>query len=285
MNAQQPVGLWLVATPIGNLGDIPERAIDVLRDVSFVACEDTRRTGLLLQRLGIGHRPLVALHEHNEAAAAPVIVERLTAGETAAYVTDAGMPTVSDPGQRLVEAVAAAGLGVSVVPGPSAPVAALAVSGLPARRWVMEGFLPRSRKARMSRLAEVAAEQRTVVLFESPRRLGATLADLAEACGADRPAAVARELTKLHEEVVRGTLADLAVAYAEPPKGEIVLMVGPAPPAAPTDHQIRAELRAELDSGASARDAAVAVAQRLGVSRSRVYRLAVEFAGMKCAEG
>ena len=150
MTAPEP-RLWLVATPIGNLADISERALEVLRSVSFVACEDTRRTGLLLQRLGIGKRPLVALHEHNEAAAAPDIVERLAAGETAAYVTDAGMPTVSDPGQRLVDAAAAAGLGVSVVPGPSAPIAALAVSGLPAQRWVMEGFLPRSGNARTRR--------------------------------------------------------------------------------------------------------------------------------------
>ena len=200
------------------------------------------------------------------------------AGETAAYVTDAGMPTVSDPGQRLVEAVAAAGLGVSVVPGPSAPVAALAVSGLPAHRWVMEGFLPRGGKARASRLAELAAEQRTVVLFESPKRLGPSLADLAGTCGADRPAVVARELTKLHEEVVRGTLAELAARFAEPPKGEIVIVIGPAPPAVPTDAQVRAELRAELDSGASARDAAAAVAQRLGANRNRVYRLATDLA-------
>jgi len=277
MSALEP-RLWLVATPIGNLADIAPRAIEVLRDVSFVACEDTRRTGLLLQRLGIGGRPLVALHEHNEAAATPQIVARLAAGETAAYVTDAGMPTVSDPGQRLVEATAAAGLGLSVVPGPSAPVAALAVSGLPAQRWVMEGFLPRGGKARATRLAALAAEGRTVVLFESPKRLGVTLADLAASCGAERPAAVVRELTKLHEEVERGTLAELAARYAEPPKGEIVVVVGPAPPATVGDAQISAELTAELDTGASARDAAVAVAQRLGVSRNRVYPLATELA-------
>ncbi len=275
--SRQP-GLWLVATPIGNLADIAPRAVEVLREVSFVACEDTRRTGLLLQRLGIGGRRLVALHEHNEAAATPDIVDRLAAGETAAYVTDAGMPAISDPGQRLVAAVVAAGLEVSVVPGPSAPVAALALSGLPTDRWVMEGFLPRGGNARTSRLAEIGVEQRTVVLLESPKRLGATLADLAGACGTDRPAAVARELTKLHEEVVRGTLAELAAAYAEPPKGEIVVVLGPASPAAPTDSQISAEVQAEMDSGASTRDAAVAVAQRLGVSRNRVYPLATELA-------
>ena len=272
--AGQP-SLWLVATPIGNLADIAPRALEVLRDVSFVACEDTRRTGLLLQRLGIERRPLVAMHEHNEAAVAAEITERLVAGETAAYLTDAGMPTISDPGQRLVSAAATAGVRVSAVPGPSAPVGALAVSGLPAQRWVMEGFLPRGGTARTSRLAEIAAEQRTVVLFESPKRLGATLAALAETCGGDRPAAVVRELTKLHEEVARATLAELAARFAEPPKGEIVVVVGPASAAAVSDVQISAELKAEFDSGSSVRDAAAAVAQRLGVSRNRTYPLAV----------
>ena len=270
--------LWLVATPIGNLADIAPRAVEVLAAVSFVACEDTRRTGLLLQRLGIGGRPLVAMHEHNEVAVASQIVERLAAGETAAYITDAGMPTISDPGQRLVEAVAAAGLPVSVVPGPSAPVAALAVSGLPAQRWAMEGFLPRGGNARSMRLAEIADSPRTVVLFESPKRLGATLADLVEACGAERIAAVVRELTKMHEEVARDTLGGLAERFAEPPKGEIVVVVGPAVPTAPTVAEISAELERELADGASARDAAATAARRLGVSRNRTYPLAVELA-------
>ena len=270
--------LWLVATPIGNLADIAPRAVEVLTAVSFVACEDTRRTGLLLQRLGIGAQPLVAMHEHNEAAVAAQIVQRLTAGETAAYITDAGMPTISDPGQRLVAAVAAAGLTVSVVPGPSAPVAALAVSGLPAQRWAMEGFLPRGGSARSMRLAEIADSPRTVVLFESPKRLGATLADLVEACGAERPAAVARELTKLHEEVVRDTLGGLAARFAEPPKGEIVVVVGPAISRPPSDEQIRAALHGELAAGSSARDAAAAVAQRLGVGRNRTYDISTELA-------
>ena len=270
--------LWLVATPIGNLADIAPRAVEVLAAVSFVACEDTRRTGLLLQRLGIGGRPLVAMHEHNEVAVASQIVERLAAGETAAYITDAGMPTISDPGQRLVEAVAAAGLPVSVVPGPSAPVAALAVSGLPAQRWAMEGFLPRGGNARSMRLAEIADSPRTVVLFESPNRLGATLADLVEACGAERPAAVARELTKLHEEVLRATLGELAARFAEPPKGEIVVVVGPAISRPPSDEQIRAALHRELAAGTSARDAAAAVAQRLGVGRNRTYDISTELA-------
>ena len=270
--------LWLVATPIGNLADIAPRALEVLREVSFVACEDTRRTGLLLQRLGIEARPLVAMHEHNEATVAAEIVQRLTAGETAAYITDAGMPAISDPGQRLVAAAAAAGIGVSAVPGPSAPVTALAVSGLPTDRWVMEGFLPRKGMARGQRLDEIAAEQRTVVLLESPKRLGATLEDLAAACGADRRAVVVRELTKLHEEVARGTVAELAAQFAEPPKGEIVVVLAPATSQPPSDEQIRAELHRELASGASPRDAAAAVAARLGAGRNRVYRLSTELA-------
>ncbi len=273
--AEQPQ-LWLVATPIGNLGDIAPRAVEVLSDVSFVACEDTRRTGLLLQRLGIGSRPLVALHEHNEAEACGRIVDRLQAGESAAYVTDAGMPAISDPGQRLVEAAAAAGVVVSVVPGPTAPVAALAVSGLPTDRWVMEGFLPRKGEARDQRLAEIASERRTVVMLESPRRVGATLAELAEACGGDRLAAVARELTKLHEEVCRGTLAELATRFAVPPKGEIVIVLGPASARAVSDAAIVDEIRIELANGASARDASATVAERLSVGRNRAYPLAVE---------
>ena len=270
--------LWLVATPIGNLGDISRRAVEVLGEVSFVACEDTRRTGLLLQRLGIAKRPLVAVHEHNEVEASALIVDRLLAGETAAYVTDAGMPVVSDPGQRLVATAVDAGITVSVVPGPSAPVAALAVSGLPTDRWVMEGFLPRKGAAREQRLRDIAAEQRTVVLLESPKRLRITLEDLAEASSADRPAVVIRELTKLHEEVVRGSVAELAARFAEPPKGEIVVVLAPAATRAPTDEQIRVELRHELAVGASARDAAAAVANRLGIGRNRVYPLAAALA-------
>ena len=270
--------LWLVATPIGNLADIAPRAVEVLSAVSFVACEDTRRTGLLLQRLGIGGRQLVAMHEHNEATVAAEIVRRLTAGEAAAYITDAGMPAISDPGQRLVAAAASAGVVVSAVPGPSAPVTALAISGLPTDRWVMEGFLPRKGKARRQRLDGIASEQRTVVLLESPRRLGTTLDDLAEACGADRPGVVVRELTKLHEEVARGTLAELAARFAEPPKGEIVVVLGPATSEPPSDAQITAELHCELEAGATPRDAATAVAERLGVARNRTYRISTELA-------
>lgn len=270
--------LWLVATPIGNLADIAPRAVEVLRDVSFVTCEDTRRTGLLLQRLGISGQPLVAMHEHNESAVAAEIVQRLTAGETAAYVTDAGMPAISDPGQRLVAAAASAGIAVSAVPGPSAPVAAVAISGLPTDRWVMEGFLPRKGSVRSQRLDDIAAERRTVVLLESPKRLGTTLEDLAAACGADRPAVVVRELTKLHEEVARGTVAELAARFAEPPRGEIVVVLGPATAQPPSDEQITAELHRELEAGASPRDAAAAVAERLGAARNRTYRLSTELA-------
>ncbi|MYA25519.1 MAG: 16S rRNA (cytidine(1402)-2'-O)-methyltransferase [Acidimicrobiales bacterium] len=270
--------LWLVATPIGNLDDIAPRAVEVLSSVSFVACEDTRRSGLLLQRLGIAGRRLVAMHEHNEATVAAEIVQRLKAGETAAYITDAGMPAISDPGQRLVAVTTSAGIGVSAIPGPSAPVTALAVSGLPTDRWVMEGFLPRKGRARSQRLDGIAAEQRTVILLESPKRLGATLDDLAEVCSADRPAVVVREMTKLHEEVARGTVAELAARFAEPPRGEIVVVLGPAISQPPSDAQITAELHRELDAGATPRDAATAVAQRLGVARNRTYRMSTELA-------
>ncbi len=270
--------LWLVATPIGNLADIPPRALNVLSDVSFVACEDTRRTGLLLQRLGVARRPLLALHAHNEAAACAAVIKRLQAGETAAYVTDAGMPTVSDPGCRLVAAAAAADIGVSVVPGPSAPVAALAVSGLPTDRWMVEGFLPRSGQTRATRLAGIATASHTVVLFESPQRLGATLAELVQVCGLARPAVVVRELTKLHEQVERGTLGELAAHFAEPTQGEVVVVLGPAAPTVPSDYEIRAALRREFADGASTRDAAASVARHLGLSRNRVYPLATELA-------
>ncbi len=271
-------GLWLVATPIGNLADIAPRAFEVLSAVSFVACEDTRRTGLLLQRLGIAGQPLVPMHEHNEATVAAEIVRRLGAGETAAYVTDAGMPAISDPGQRLVAAAASAGVVVSAVPGPSAPVTALAISGLPTDRWVMEGFLPRKTSARSQRLDGIASEQRTVVLLESPKRLGATLEDLTGACGPDRRAVVVRELTKLHEEVARGTVAELATHFAEPPKGEIVVVLAPATSEPPSDEQITAELHCELEAGATPRDAATAVAERLGVGRNRTYALSTKLA-------
>ncbi|GMU77764.1 MAG: ribosomal RNA small subunit methyltransferase I [Acidimicrobiia bacterium] len=269
--------LVLVATPIGNLGDLAPRAVEVLRTADVIAAEDTRRTRALLTHADVpGGRRLIALHEHNERARAADLVERIRRGDRVAFVCDAGMPGISDPGERLVRVCAEAGLRVEVVPGPSAALAALVVSGLPTARFVMEGFLPRSGRERTERLEQVAAERRTTVLFEAPNRVGATLADLARACGGDRRVAIARELTKRFEDVWRGTLAE-AVEHvaAHEPRGEHVVVLGPAPPAdAPDDQTVGDAVRARLASGASVRDAATEVASELGIPRRRAYDIA-----------
>jgi 16S rRNA (cytidine1402-2'-O)-methyltransferase len=272
-----PAALVLVGTPIGNLRDLSPRAAEELAGADAVCCEDTRRTGKLLTLAGIERRPLVVVNEHTEEREIPRVVARLDRGERVVLVSDAGMPGISDPGERLVRAAVAAGHRVEVVPGPSASLAALVVSGLPARRFVFEGFLPRKGAGRAERLAALAGERRTAVLYEAPHRLARTLADLVEACGGDRRVAVAREITKLHEEVWRGTLAGaLAWATEREPPGEIVVVLEGAPAAAPPDDAaVLTALRAELDGGASARDAARAVAARLDVPRRRVYDLAV----------
>ncbi len=274
-----PVGaLVLVATPIGNLGDLSPRAVEALRTADVIAAEDTRRTRALCTHAGVpaGGR-LIAVHAHNERRQAEELVARIRAGARVAVVTDAGMPGISDPGERLVRVCVEAGVPVEVVPGPSATLAALVLSGFPTDRFVVEGFLPRSGRERTERLGELAVERRTAVLFESPRRVAATLADLAAVCGGDRAVAVARELTKVHEEVWRGPLAE-AVARADSvePRGEHVLVLAPAPPpAAADDDTVAAALVEALGAGASARDAATEVAARLGVPRRRVYDLAV----------
>ena len=267
----------LVATPIGNLGDLSPRAVETLEAADLVACEDTRRTGRLLAHAGVVGADLLRLDEHTEERAATEVIRRLDEGGTVALVSDAGMPGISDPGERVVRRVVEAGHRVEVVPGPSAPVAAVAASGLPTSRWCMEGFLPRKGSARADRLAELAVEERTMVVLESPHRLAATLADLAAVLGGDRRVVVARELTKLHEEFRRGTLDEVAVWAAEPPKGEIVLVVDGAPePGEADDDRVRAVLAELRDGGVSTRDAADEVARRLGVSRRRAYRLALE---------
>jgi len=269
--------LVLVGTPIGNLGDLAPRAAEALAGADAVCCEDTRRTGKLLSLAGIERRPLVVVNEHTEDREIPRVLARLARGERVALVSDAGMPGISDPGERLVAAAVAAGHPVEVVPGPSASLAALVVSGLPAGRFVFEGFLPRKGAGRTERLAAVAHEPRTTVLYEAPHRLARTLGDLAAACGEDRRVVVARELTKLHEEVWRGTLAG-AVAWAgeRQPPGEMVIVLAGAPAAAPPDDDdVLAALRDELAAGATARDAARSVATRLAVSRRRAYDLAV----------
>jgi 16S rRNA (cytidine1402-2'-O)-methyltransferase len=273
--------LVLVGTPIGNLGDLSPRAAEVLAAADAICCEDTRRTGRLLQHAGVERKgALVVVNEHTEAREVDGVLARLARGERVAVVSDAGMPGISDPGERLVRAAVDAGHVVEVVPGPSAALAALVASGLPTGRFVFEGFLPRKGPGRTERLAAVAAEPRTVVVYEAPHRLARTLADLASVCGDDRPVAVARELTKLHDEVWRGTLGE-AVAWVakRPPRGEIVLVLDGAPAASPPgDDALVDALSAALAAGSSARDAARAVAARLGVPRRRAYDLAVTLA-------
>jgi len=269
--------LILVSTPIGNLGDLSPRAVEVLRDADVVAAEDTRRTRGLLTHAGVSAgRRLVSVHEHNERSRAAELVERIRKGDRVAFVTDAGTPGISDPGERLVRVCVEAGLAVEVVPGPSAVLAALVVSGLPTARFVMEGFLPRSGRERSDRVALVAGESRTTVLFEAPNRLAATLADLAAACGGDRPIVIARELTKRFEEIWRGTLTDAVAHVAEvEPRGEHVLVLAGAPAqAAPDDAAVRDAVARLLADGVSARDAATEVATTLGVPRRRAYDIA-----------
>lgn len=268
----------LVGTPIGNLGDLSARAAAALAGATVVYCEDTRRTRALMAHAGITGVPLRSMHAHNERARAAEAVAAALAGSTVAVATDAGMPGVSDPGEQVVAAAVEAGVAVTVVPGPSAPVTALVVSGLPSDRFCFEGFLPRSGADRRARLEAIAGADRTTVCFEAPGRAAATLRDLLDACGPDRPVAVARELTKLHEEVWRGVLAG-AVAWAEAGevRGEVVLVVGAAPRRAVEvdDDAIRAAVADRRASGERTRGAVDAVAAELGVSRRRVYAIAV----------
>lgn len=280
VNPSGPGALVLVATPIGNLGDLSGRASQELSTADIIACEDTRRTGRLLSLAGIGRRPLLRLDDHTETARAAEVVTRIERGERVVLVSDAGMPAISDPGERLVHAVAAAGLTIEVVPGPSAVVTALAGSGLPTQRFCFEGFLPRRPGERASRLAVLADEARTMVFYESPHRLAATLADLATAFGVDRPVVVARELTKLHEQWWRGPAAAAATwASEESPRGELVIVVEGAPPAPqPTAGDLEAMVVAALARGGSVKEVATEVAAGHGVSRREVYALAVRLA-------
>ena len=221
--------LVVVATPIGNLGDLSPRAVSAMASAGYIYCEDTRRALKLLSHAEIKGPRLVSHHKFNEAATTPEAVERIRAGAVVVLVTDAGTPLVSDPGGRLVRAVLAEGLRVEAVPGPSAVLTALVVSGLATQRWCFEGFLPRQGRQRADRLEAVAAEaERAVVVYESPYRAARLLEDLARVCGTERPAALCRELTKLHEEVWRASLGELAGRAAQsPPRGEVVVVVGP----------------------------------------------------------
>ncbi|MEY4361731.1 MAG: hypothetical protein RL391_1037 [Actinomycetota bacterium] len=266
--------LVLVATPIGNLGDLSPRAIEEFRAAGLVCCEDTRRTGLLLNNLGI-EATLMRLDDHTEVPSIPRVIDALDDGRDVVLATDAGTPGISDPGQRLVSAVIAAGHEVTAVPGASAVLTAVTISGLPTDRFVFEGFLPRSGKDRDRRLVEIASEPRTIVLYEAPHRIERTLTDLIETCGPARSVAVCRELTKLHEEVRRGSLAEMITGLGEP-RGEYVIVLAGAPPAPSLSaEEIESLVRAEIAAGSSTRDAAASVAARTGAPKKNVYDIAL----------
>ena len=279
-------GLTLVATPIGNLGDLSPRAAAALAEAGAVLCEDTRVTSRLLARHSIS-ATMIALHDHNEESEAPRLVSRMLAGERFALVSDAGTPLVSDPGYRLVRAAIAAGVAVTSVPGPSAVVMALTLSGLPPHPFLFHGFLPPKAAARAAEIARIAAMEAaglsaSLVFYEAPHRTGEALAALAEGLGADRPACVARELTKRFEEVRRGSLGELAAHYlAEEARGEVVLCVGPAPPPAQASAETLDEALRAAMATLSVRDAAATVAEATGLPRKRVYARALELAAGK----
>jgi 16S rRNA (cytidine1402-2'-O)-methyltransferase len=263
----------LAATPIGNLGDASRRLVEALENAEVVASEDTRTSIQLMRALGVENRPrLIALHEHNEAERAAELVELARVGDVL-VLSDAGMPTVSDPGYVLVAAAVEAGVTVTAIPGPSAVITALAVSGLPTDRFVFEGFLPR--RGRLSALRALAAEPRTLVFFESPHRIADSLRDAATAFGADRRAAVCRELTKLYEEVARGTVAELAEHFAEGARGEIVLVVAGAEPAAASLDDAVPRVIALAAGGVRLKDAATEIADATGLSRRDLYEAAL----------
>jgi 16S rRNA (cytidine1402-2'-O)-methyltransferase len=266
--------LWLVATPIGNLGDLPPRAVEVLGHVGLICCEDTRRTGLLLQHAGIKAERLAVCNDHTEVSRVADVLRVLGQGRDVAIVSDAGTPGISDPGERIVRAVIDAGHPVSAVPGPSAAIMAVTISGLATDRFVFEGFIPRKGRDRAERLAQIAAEHRTTVIYEAPHRVLRTLDDLRESCGDERPVVVTRELTKLHEEIVRGPLGRIDIGA---PRGEYVLVLAGAPVDEEpiSDDDVRDALRSELVNGSSTRDAAATVARDVGRPKREVYALAI----------
>lgn len=270
--------LVVVATPIGNLDDLSPRAAAALREADLVLAEDTRRTGRLLAHIA-SEVPQRSLHGHNERASIDEVLARLRGGARIALVSDAGTPAVSDPGARLLAACAEAGIRIEPVPGPSAALAALVASGLPTDRVVFEGFLPRKGRDRRERLEAIAVEVRTVVLFVTPHRAAADLDELAVACGPERPAVLCRELTKLHEEVVRGHLEQLAERARAGVRGEITLVVAGAQrsgPAELSEAELAAQVAARVAAGATQRDAIRAVAEETGAPRRRVYQSVVD---------
>lgn len=268
--------LYLCATPIGNMGDMTERVLNTLRAADVIFCEDTRNSGAMLSRLGIRSR-LISCHEHNEETAAEKVTELVKSGKIVAYISDAGMPAISDPGERLVRACIEKGVGFEVLPGASASLTAAILSGLSTKRIYFAGFLPRENRERAELIAEIKRIRATTVLYESPYRVGATLAELLKLMG-DRKAALVREITKLHEETVRGTLSDLAQMYeAQPPKGECVIVIS----GETEDETAGAEglddmLRRLLDRGMSVKDAAKQASLMLDIPRSEAYKRANE---------
>ncbi len=269
--------LVIVATPIGNLGDLTPRALEILQSADVVYCEDTRRTRTLYSAHGLKVAHLVALHEHNEMSQIGEIIERITRGETVALVSDAGTPGISDPGSRVVATVVEAGLTVTTTPGVSAVIAALGISGLPTDRFVMEGFVPRKGSDRAAWLDAWDSEQRTIVFYESPKRIAATMNELAGRWP-DRHVAIVRELTKLHEEVLRGTAGELSTSLANSElQGEITVVMAGAPAPAPVSEAVVLDaIDDALADGATVRDVATQVSAALGVPHRFVYELALQ---------
>ena len=276
--------LYLVATPIGNLGDLSPRAREVLSSVDFSAAEDTRVTQKLLTACSLPRKPLISYYEHNRRARGEEVLAKLLAGESCALVTDAGTPAVSDPGEDLVALCAEHSVPVVPIPGCCAAVCALAASGLPTGRWCFEGFLSVNKKARRAHLDALQDEKRTMIFYEAPHKLCATLRDLAEAFGGERRISLSRELTKLHEETLRMTLAE-AIAYFDqtPPRGEFVLIVEGAPdePETAQDEQERlaaaaAEVRRRMAEGQTQKDAVKAVSAAAGIKKNALYRYVLE---------
>jgi 16S rRNA (cytidine1402-2'-O)-methyltransferase len=271
-------GLYVVATPIGNPGDITIRALEVLREVDLIACEDTRRTGAMLAAHQI-RKPLISHFEHNEERRVPELIERMTAGESLALVTDAGTPAISDPGYRLVRAAHAAGIRVRAVPGASAAIAALSISGIATNRFTFEGFLPARDSARRKSLDALRTESRTMIFYEAARRLGDTLAELAEVFGSARGATVVREITKTYEETIRGSLTQLAERFGrEQALGEIVIIVEGAPETEGPPSSSMVALTAEdlIVAGLSLKQASALIAKLTGSSRREIYQAALK---------
>jgi 16S rRNA (cytidine1402-2'-O)-methyltransferase len=276
VSAPAPGSLYIVSTPIGNLADLSQRAIEILKGAAIILAEDTRHSRMLLMHFGITGR-VDAYHEHNEAKATPKVIARLEAGDSVALISDAGTPLLSDPGARLVSAAIAAGIAVIPVPGASALLAALVAGGLPADRFTFFGFLERKGKDRSSAIEDIAALRHTAVLYEAPGRVAALLEELADAGAGDRPAVVARELTKQFEEFARGTVAELAARFADAaPRGEVVVLVGGAPNTVVDEAFVRERAIALRAEGLSAREVARVLSIECGASRNLAYRIAHE---------